>query len=113
MVSWESSSVSKCFQKCCHQALGNVHAFRKDQPWWNSLTKAVNDNDKTWLNCPLGFDQAISTEFLISVGLIKVGHSQNPTADIVVKSEWDRFILEEKLGNLMETHLSQGTDIFY
>jgi hypothetical protein len=67
------------------------------------LTKAVNDDDKTWLNCLLGFDQAISVEFLISAGLIKVGHSRNPTAVIVVKSEWDKFILEEKVGDLMET----------
>ena len=104
MVSWESSSVSKSFRQHCRQALGNfLRAFHKDQPWWISLTKAVNDDDKTWLNCLLGFDQAISVEFLISAGLIKVGHSRNPTAVIVVKSEWDKFILEEKLGDLMET----------
>jgi hypothetical protein len=37
------------------------------------------------------------------VGLIRVGHSQNPTATIVIKAEWDKFLIEEKLHDLMET----------
>ena len=55
------------------------------------------------MNYLLGFDPAISVEFLTSTGLVKVGHSRNPTAIIVVKSEWDIFMLEEKLDALMET----------
>ncbi len=50
----------------------------------------------------MGFNQLIGAEFMCSTGLIKVGHSQNPNATIVIKSEWDKFILEEKLHDVME-----------
>ncbi len=39
---------------------------------------------------------------MCSTGLIKVAHSQNPNATIVIKSEWDKFILEKKLHDVME-----------
>jgi hypothetical protein len=50
----------------------------------------------------LGFDAETSKQFLMFIGLIKVGHSRNPTATIVVKSEWDKFLVEERLENLTE-----------
>jgi len=51
----------------------------------------------------LGFDAETSIQFSLFTGLIKVGHSRNPTATIVVKSsEWDEFLVEERLDNLME-----------
>ena len=41
-------------------------------------------------------------EFLYSMGLVKAGNSQNPHASVVVQLEWDKFIQEEKLANIME-----------
>jgi hypothetical protein len=67
-----------------------------------SLCKPVNDDNKTCFYYLLGFDQSIGAEFMRSTGFIKVGHSQNPNATVVIKSEWDKFILEEKLHDVME-----------
>jgi hypothetical protein len=41
-------------------------------------------------------------EFLCSAGLMKVGHSRNPNSVVVVKAEWDKFIIEQKLFDLVE-----------
>jgi len=34
--------------------------------------------------------------------LMKVGHSRNSKATMVVKAEWEKFIIEENLSSLME-----------
>ena len=103
IVPWDSAPVSHSFRQHCRQALGNFfRAFLKDKPWWVSLSKPVNDDNKTCLYYLLGFDQSIGAEFMCSTGLIKVGHSRNPNATIIIKSEWDKFILEEKLHDVME-----------
>jgi len=41
-------------------------------------------------------------QLLVSTGLIKIGHSSNSSAIVVVKAEWDKFIHEERLQDLME-----------
>jgi hypothetical protein len=103
MVPWDSAPVSHSFQNKCLQALGNFfHAFLKDKPWWVSLSKPVNDEDETCVYYRLGFNQSIGAEFMCSTGLIKVGHCRNSNATIVIKSEWDKFILEENLHDAME-----------
>ena len=103
MVPWDSAPVSQTFRQRCRQALGNFfRAFQKDEPRWVSLLQPVTHDDKTCLYYILGFDTAIRKEFLCSTGLIRVGHSQNPTATIVIKAEWDKFLIEEKLHDLME-----------
>ena len=33
---------------------------------------------------------------------MKVGHSRNPNSVVVVKAEWDKFIIEQKLFDLVE-----------
>jgi hypothetical protein len=33
---------------------------------------------------------------------MKVGHSRNATATVVVKAEWEKFVIEENLCNLIE-----------
>jgi hypothetical protein len=83
MVPWESLSVSNSFCQRCRHAFGNFfHAFHKDQPRWISLTKPVKGYERSWINSLLGFDAETSIQFLMFTGLIKVGHSQNPTATI-------------------------------
>jgi hypothetical protein len=80
--------------------LGNTHAvgnffgaLLKDKPWWFSLSKPVNDDHKSCLFYLSGFDQSVGDEFMCLTGLslVKVGHSQNPNATTVTKSEWDKF----------------------
>ncbi len=38
-----------------------------------------------------------------AAGLVKVGHSRNPNAIVVIKDEWERFMVEQKLSDTMET----------
>ncbi len=66
------------------------------------MLQPVTHDDKTCLYYILGFDTVIGKEFLCATGLKRVGHSRNPTATIVVKAEWDKFFIEEKLHDLME-----------
>jgi hypothetical protein len=62
----------------------------------------VDGDDKNCLIYLLGFDQKTGMEFLKSSGLIKEGHSRNSSAIVVVMAEWDQFIVEERLVDLME-----------
>ena len=104
MDSWDSPCDSRSFRQRCRHALGNFfHSFQKDQPRWISISKPVAGDEKNWINYLLGFDQKTAVQFLISTGLIKEGHSRNPSAIVVVTAEWDKFILEEGLEDLMES----------
>ena len=50
MVPWESAPVSHSFRQHSRQALGKFFlAFQKDDPWWVSLLKLINHDDKTYL----------------------------------------------------------------
>jgi len=104
MDSWDSPCDSRSFRQRCRHALGNFfHSFQKDQPRWISISKPVAGDEKNWINYLLGFDQKTAVQFLLSTGLIKEGHSRNPSAIVVVTAEWDKFILEEGLEDLMES----------
>jgi hypothetical protein len=47
---------------------------------------------------------------------MKVGHSRNSKATMVVKAEWEKFIIEENLSSLMEganqTFVEEGRHFF-
>lgn len=63
----------------------------------------INGVHKNCLAAFLGFEYQLVIDFLRSLGLLKQGHSQLPSAITVVKAEWDKFIEEEELGDIMET----------
>ncbi len=58
---------------------------------------------KTCLTHFLGFDHSVGIEFLYLTGLLKIGNSRNPQATVVIQSEWEKFIVEEHLFDLVET----------
>jgi hypothetical protein len=64
--------------------------------------KQVGDDRNSWLINLLGFDHGTSMQLLVSTGLIKIGHSSNSSAIVVVKAGWDKFVHEERLQDLME-----------
>ncbi len=104
MVTWDSAPVSHSLRQRCRQALGSFFcAFQKDDPWWVSLLHPVKNNASTCLTYVLGLKHSVGIEFLCSAGLLKVGHSRNPNATVVVTSEWEKFIVEEQLTDLVES----------
>ena len=58
---------------------------------------------KTCLTQFLRFHHSVGIEFLCLTGLLKVGNSRNPQATVVIQSEWEKFIVEEHLFELVET----------
>lgn len=44
----------------------------------------------------------IGVQFLCSAGLLKVGNSRNPSAAVMIKAEWDKFINEESLSGFVD-----------
>lgn len=87
----------------CRQALGDFfRAFLKDDPRWISLTHPVKDDQSTCLTYLLGLEHSVGIDFLCSAGFLKRGHSKYPNAISVVKAEWDAFVVEEGLGDVLE-----------
>ena len=104
MFHWDSKDKSPCFQQQCRQALGNfIRSFLKVKPWWVCLTRPVFKEDTTCIYYLLGFKEDVGIEFMRAAGLVKVGHSRNPNAIVVIKDEWERFMVEQKLSDTMET----------
>jgi hypothetical protein len=74
----------------------------KDDPWWVSLSHPVQNDESTCLSYLLGLKHSVGIEFLCSAGFLKVGHSRNANAIVVVAAEWDMFLVEEKLTDILE-----------
>ena len=51
----------------------------------------------------LGFDHQVGLEFLLVTGLIKKGSIRNPLGYSVLPNEWENFVIEENLKEVMET----------
>jgi hypothetical protein len=71
-------------------------------PWWVSIISPVNCDHSTTLTSLLGYEHKVGLEFLVSTGLVKLINQDKPSY-LVVLAEWDKFIVEEKLQNIMET----------
>jgi hypothetical protein len=104
MFHWDSKDKSPSFQQQCRQAFGNfIRLFLKVKPWWFCLTRPVFKEDTTCIYYLLGFKEDVGIKFMRAAGLVKVGHSRNPNAIVVIKDEWERFMVEQKLSDTMET----------
>jgi hypothetical protein len=51
------------------------------------------------LNDLLGFEHEAGINFLLITGLIKRGSIRDPNGYSVIPSEWEEFVVEEKLKN--------------
>ena len=104
MDSWDSVPITFSFRQQCRQLLGTFfRSLQYSTPWWVSIAKPVNGIEQTYLPYLLGFEQDGGIDFLCMTGLIKRGHSRNQLAAVVVTAEWDKFIDEQNLGDIMET----------
>jgi hypothetical protein len=77
------------------QSLENV------DPWWVSILHPVNGDQSTTLTSLLGYEHKLGLEFLVGTGLVRRGHQENPSY-AVVKKEWEMFIVEHDLQEIME-----------
>jgi len=68
-------------------------------PWWVSIVSPVNGDQSTTLTSVLGFEHQVGLDFLAGTGLLKLG---NPSY-CVVQAEWEKFLLEHNLQDIMET----------
>jgi hypothetical protein len=64
----------------------------------------VNGDNSTTLTSFLGFEHQVGLQFLVGTSLIKRSSGEQPSY-LVVQKEWERFILEEKLQDIMESVL--------
>jgi hypothetical protein len=103
MVPWDSASTSPTLCHSCRQALSNfLRAFQKNDPWWFSLLHPVGSDKDTCLSHLLSLDHSVAVEFFCCTGLTKVGHSRNARATVALKAEWEKFVIEENLCNLIK-----------
>ena len=70
-------------------------------PWWVSILHPVNGDQSTTLTSLLGYEHKLGLEFLVGTGLVRRGHQENPSY-AVVKKEWEMFIVEHDLQEIME-----------
>jgi hypothetical protein len=62
-----------------------------------SFLYPVGDDREICISYLLGLENAVAADFLCMTGLIKIGHSRTEKASVVVKAEWEKFIIEESL----------------
>ena len=104
MACWETSANPHSFRQQCRQLLGNYfRSFQTAGPWYLSIGNPVDGVHKTCLAAFLGYDFEVGVDFLCSLGLLKRGHGRYPNAVTVLLAEWDKFIIEQELGDIMET----------
>ncbi len=104
MVTWGLGPVSHSLRQRCRQALGNFFCpFQSENPWWVSLLHPVKNDESTCLTYLLGLKNSVGKGFLGSAGLLKVGHSRNPNATVIVTSEWEKFIVDEQLTDFVKS----------
>ncbi len=58
---------------------------------------------KKTLTYLLGVEHQVGLEFLCSTEQLKCGTTKNAQPFSVVKAEWDKFIMEENLDEILET----------
>ena len=91
------------FRQQNRQILGSfLRSLEHLDPWWVSIISPVNGDYSTTLTSILGYEHNVGLEFLVGTGLIKRVSQVTPSY-AVVQAEWDRFIVEEKLQEIMET----------
>lgn len=100
---WDSVPVTNTFRQQCRHLLGSFfRSLEHSGPWWVSIANPVNGIEQSSLSYLLGFEYNIGVDFLCMIGLAKRGHSRNPLSATVVTTEWEKFIEEEQLSNIME-----------
>jgi hypothetical protein len=103
MDSRETPYISRCLRQESRQILATfLRSLENLDPWWVSIVSPVNGDRSTTLTYLLGFEHEVGLQFLAGTGLLKHG-TQNAPSFSVVQDEWDKFILEENLSNIMET----------
>ena len=89
----------------CHQTRHILAAFFRSlenvDPWWVSILHPINGDQSTTLTSLLGYEHKLGLEFLVGTGLVRRGHQENPSY-AVVKKEWEMFIVEHDLQEIME-----------
>jgi hypothetical protein len=91
------------YRQQLRQLLGSfLQSLEHLDPWWVSIVIPVNGDHLTTLSSVLGFEYHVGLQFLAGTGLIKL-HNEKTQTYSVVQAEWDKFILEEDLGDIMET----------
>lgn len=88
-----------------HQTRHILAAFFRSlenvDPWWVSILHPINGDQSTTLTSLLGYEHKLGLEFLVGTGLVRRGHQENPSY-AVVKKEWEMFIVEHDLQEIME-----------
>ena len=104
MEARDFASKSRSLRRRCRKLLGNFfREVQNEHPWWVSLHAPVNGEMQTCLTHFLGFQHSVGVEFLCTTGLLKVGNSRNPHSTVVVPNEWEKFIIEERISEIVET----------
>ena len=115
MDSRETRPTISGFRQQNRQILGSfLRSLEHLDPWWISILSPVNGDSSTTLTSLLGFEHEVGLQFLAGTGLIKSSRGEHPSYS-VVQVEWERFIVEEKLQDIMESvnRTSVGRSKFY
>jgi hypothetical protein len=92
--------MSYSYRQQNHQILASFfRSLAHLDPWWVSIVSPVNGDQSTTLTSVLGFEHQVGLDFLAGTGLLKLG---NPSY-CVVQAEWEKFLLEHNLQDIMET----------
>jgi hypothetical protein len=103
MDSRDSMSYSHSLRLSSRQLLGALfRSLEAADPRRVSIIHPVQDIKETSLSYLLGFEHQVGLEFLYSTGLVKKGNRRSPLSCAVVLAEWDKFIAEENLQDVME-----------
>jgi hypothetical protein len=88
-----------------HQTRHILAAFFRSlenvNPWWISIVRPVKGDQSTTLSSLLGYEHEVGLEFLVGTGLLRRGNQSNASY-AMVKKEWDMFIVENDLQDIME-----------
>jgi hypothetical protein len=96
-------AVTSSLRQQNRQILGSFLLSLEDlDPWWVSVVSPVNGDDTTTLTHLLGFEHLVGLQFMVSTGLLKCGLN-NSQSFSAMQAEWDKFIIEQSLQDIMET----------
>jgi len=96
-----SNDNDRSLRHLCRQLLGNFfRSLGNLEPWWVSIVHPVEGDETTTLTSLLGFEHDVGLQFLCSAGLLKPGPKKSYS---VLIEQWDLFIVQEKLQEIMET----------
>jgi hypothetical protein len=71
-------------------------------PWWVSIISPVSGDHSTTITSILGYEHKVGLEFRVGAGLLKRVNQDKPSY-LVIQAEWDKFSIEQKLQDIMET----------